>query len=191
MSEDSEVVVPSSSPRPSDRDQRFTELLALNADTVNRYLINRHRAGDALDSEDLLSEVFGVAWRRLEEMPVGNELPWLIAVARNRVLNMRTKQKRRLRRMQAVRPSGSTPAAEDEVVADEALRAALDALPSTESEALRLSVWEGLTTPEIAEALGLSENAVRIRLSRARQHIVSEMESERSETNRHRAKDRE
>jgi RNA polymerase sigma factor (sigma-70 family) len=191
MAEDSELVVPPSSPRPSGRDRRFTELLVRHADTVNRYLTNRHRPGDALDSEDLLSEVFGIAWRRLDEMPSGSELPWLIVVARNRVLNMRTKQYRRSKRLPAVRPPGSAPAAEDEVIADEALQAALDALPTTEGEALRLSVWEGLTNSEIAETLGLSENAVKIRLSRAKHHILSDMDFEQSETKRTRVKDKE
>jgi hypothetical protein len=44
-----------------EREARLTALLERHADVVNRYLINRHYAGDVLDAEDLLAEVFAIA----------------------------------------------------------------------------------------------------------------------------------
>jgi RNA polymerase sigma-70 factor (ECF subfamily) len=51
------------------------------------------------------------------------------------------------------------------------VRAAIDDLPDTYREVLLLRDIEELTTEEAAEALGVTENAVKIRLHRARQAL--------------------
>jgi RNA polymerase sigma-70 factor (ECF subfamily) len=167
-------------------------LLERHADVVNRYLMNRHSAGDGLDPEDLLAEVFAIAWRRLESIPPDAEAPWLIGVARNRVLNMRTKRNRRLRISRGSRPGPTfAPAAEDEVIAESALRGAIEKLSETDREVLRLSAWEGFSPAEIGTSLGCSENAVRIRLSRAKAQLLKQLISENHETHKVSAKDTE
>lgn len=56
-------------------------------------------------------------------------------------------------------------AALDEV--RERLEAALDALPADQSEVLALRYIRGLSYPEIADSLGVSNDVVRSRVSRA------------------------
>jgi len=159
-----------------ERKQRFYAVLERHADVVHRYLINRHYSGDELDSEDLLAEVFEIAWRRLDHIPSGAEAPWLVGVARNRLRNMRARQRRRLSRFYLLRPAvASGPAAEDEAIAEMRLREAVGALSEAEREAFQLSVWEGFSPRELGLALGISENAAKLRLSRAKSKILSRM----------------
>ncbi|WP_088287998.1 sigma factor-like helix-turn-helix DNA-binding protein [Kineosporia sp. A_224] len=47
------------------------------------------------------------------------------------------------------------------------IRPALDLLPDTDQELLRLWAWEGLEPQEIAYVLGCSRGATRVRLHRA------------------------
>jgi RNA polymerase sigma-70 factor (ECF subfamily) len=130
-----------------------------------------------------MAEVFAIAWRRLDAIPREAEVPWLIGVARNRVLNMRTKRGRRLRLTQGFKTSpASSPAAEDEVLAEMALREAIEKLPEMDRETLLLSVWEGLSPSDISTILGCSENAARIRLSRAKAQLLRLMAAEGPET---------
>jgi len=56
--------------------------------------------------------------------------------------------------------------------ADADLVAALARLDDEQRELLRLSVWEGFGVGEIAVALGITSNAVSIRLHRARRELA-------------------
>ncbi|WP_246090424.1 sigma-70 family RNA polymerase sigma factor [Nonomuraea deserti] len=53
----------------------------------------------------------------------------------------------------------------------DAIGRAFRSLPDDDRELLSLIAWEGLERDEIAKALGLSRNAVRIRLRRARRRL--------------------
>ena len=170
------------------RAERFTAFVASHADTVNRYLLNRHRAGDSLDAEDLLAEVFAIAWRRFDEIPADAGVAWLIVVARNRLMNMHSKQRRRAALRKHERPL-TAPAAEDEAIAEVAIREAIESLPAAEHEAFTLSAWEGLSPVELGRALGVTQNAASIRLSRAKSMLLSRLGSEYVENHRTLAKD--
>jgi RNA polymerase sigma-70 factor (ECF subfamily) len=58
--------------------------------------------------------------------------------------------------------------------------AALKQLRPDDREILRLVAWEGLTNAELAVALRCSQNAVSIRLHRARRRLVEQLEKEAS-----------
>jgi len=58
---------------------------------------------------------------------------------------------------------------------DERVTAALAAMRAEEAELLRLWAWEQLGPGEIAEVLGITANAVSIRLHRARGKFVEEL----------------
>jgi RNA polymerase sigma-70 factor (ECF subfamily) len=161
---------------------RFSRLVHAHADTVNRYLLNRHRAGDPLEAEDLLAEVFTIAWQRFEDIPSEAEAAWLIGVARNRLMNMQSKQSRRSRLSAIVRPPSSSPSAEDEAVAEMTLSEAIESLPATEREAFTLSIWEGLSPRELGIVLGITQNAAAIRLSRARSLLLARLTEDLNET---------
>lgn len=152
----------------------FEAMYARFADPVFRYALRR--TGNPADAEDVLSETFAVCWRRLAEVPSGRELPWLYGVARRVVANQRRSRGRlnRLRqRLQAepvadLDPPGEAPDA----------REVLDTLSGADQEVLRLALWEQLTPSEIAVVLGISENAVYIRLHRARQRFAARFEQQ-------------
>jgi RNA polymerase sigma factor (sigma-70 family) len=142
------------------------------------------RGASHADAEDVVAETLLVAWRRRAELPSGPDaLPWLYAVAR-RVLANRRRAAARAERFRRALRIGSSPSArepEPSLERGEELRAVLAALrrlPEPDQEVLRLAVWEGLAHEEIALSLGCSENAVALRLHRARQRLREELVKE-------------
>lgn len=131
----------------------------------------RRVARDVVD--DVMAEVFLSAWRRIDQIPEGAELPWLYGVARNVVANHRRSDTRRSRlglRLVGERREPSGEAAT--VMADDSLvLVALERLSEGDQELLRLRAWERLSSAEIGVALGISASAVDMRLSRARRRL--------------------
>ena len=119
------------------------------------------------DAEDVTAETFTIVWRRLDAVPA-DPLPWLYAVAR-RVLANHRRGRSRLERLTALLHVDDVPtpmlAGEDH---DGPAFAALASLPPADQELLRLVAWEELGNQEIAVVLGVTPNAVAIRLHRAR-----------------------
>lgn len=142
---------------------RFERLFRAHAATVAGYA---RRRTDAASADDVISEVFVVAWRRLDDVPE-QPVAWLLGCAR-RVL---WHQQRRLRRdqrlferLRAVPPTLQT-------AADGLLGSALAMLRESDRELLLLIAWEGLPLDEAAEVLGCSRNACAVRLHRARKRL--------------------
>lgn len=158
----------------ADQEGGFEALYARFADAVYRYAVRR--TANTADAEDVLSETFAICWRRLGDVPPGKELPWLYGVARRVLANQRRSRGRmealrtRLQAQPVVDPG--PPAGQDSALA------ALERLSEADKEVLRLSLWEGLTPTEIAVALDISENAVYIRLHRARQRFAAQFQKE-------------
>ncbi len=120
------------------------------------------------DAEDVAAETFTIAWRKFETIPVSEPLPWLYAVARRVLANHRRGTGRRERLATLLRVEDvATPirAGEDR---DGPAFAALASLSPADQEILRLTAWEELGNQQIAAVLGVSQNAVYIRLHRAR-----------------------
>lgn len=119
------------------------------------------------DAEDVVAEVFAVAWRRRTEVPQP-ELPWLYQTARNVVLHAYRRNGRQADLVQAVAATKGASAMSAESASSAVIDSVLDGLDPTDAEVLRLTVWEQLTAPEIAEVIGLTPGGVRTRLMRAR-----------------------
>lgn len=127
-------------------------------------------------AEEVAADVFVVAWRRRSELPP-EPLPWLYGVARHVLANSRRGARRRgalLAKLTSRMPSQN--AVEEPVVHDE-LTGAFARITESEREVLRLAVWEELSSAEAAEALGISPAAFRVRLHRARRHLVEALEA--------------
>lgn len=122
---------------------------------------------------DVTSEIFAVVWRRIEDLPPEPEdLLWIYGIARNNVARFHRDASRRLRlrtRIEAEPASGVEDAAAAEV--NDLVRSAVARLPDTDREAIRLVHWEGLRHEEIATILGLTPNAVELRLRRSRARL--------------------
>ena len=166
-----------------DRHERFTALFDAYGADVHRYL--RRRVSRAADVDDLMSEVFLIAWRRFAEIPRGAELPWLYRTSWNVLANHSRKvvalpigDASDLDRVSA---SGGDPA--DRVLDDAELAAAWQRLSDRDREVLRLAAWEGLTGDALGRALGTSTGAAASALSRARDRFEDFLaESARSES---------
>jgi RNA polymerase sigma-70 factor, ECF subfamily len=123
----------------------------------------------------VLAETFLVAWRRLDDIPQ-QALPWLLAVARRVLANLRRSEKRRvaltnrLARDRTAVPAAGVPGGAGVAVA---VRAALDQLRDRDREILMLAEWDGLEPQEIARMLSCSRANVDVRLHRARRRIAA------------------
>jgi RNA polymerase sigma-70 factor (ECF subfamily) len=155
----------------SAREERFRQLVYSDSAFVLGYLRNRVPASGISGPEDLLSEVMAIAWNKLDSIPDGGERAWLIAVARNRLLNERSKSNRRSRLAFRLRPIPSGPSAEEEWLADSELQSALQMLSTLDREVLLLSYWEGLPLKDVATIVGTTERSVASRLTRAKRNL--------------------
>ena len=152
------------------REHRFCGLYQANFRPIQAYAARRIWAHD--DAADVVAEVFTIAWRRLAEIPAppGDRL-WLYGVAR-RVIGGRNRSTTRLSnllaRLQASHREYEQPPPWDGDPVHTRLLEAVESLRPTEREALKLVLWEQLSHAEAAEVLGVSVNAVGIRVHRAK-----------------------
>ncbi|WP_433367846.1 RNA polymerase sigma factor [Streptosporangium sp. CA-115845] len=132
------------------------------------------RCDSPQDAADVVAETFTIAWRRVDELPEGEEATlWLYGVARKVLANhYRGDNRRRARHIgldaKMADLYGDSP---DSKVELEAIGQVFRTLSDDDRELLSLVAWEGLDREEIATALGVSRNAVRIRLHRARRRF--------------------
>ena len=151
------------------RDEVFQRLYAAHFDQLLGYALRRVDRPE--DAADVVAETFLVAWRRLPDVPPGDEARlWLYGVARRTLANHRRGDGRRDRLGQRLREQLATcvPDPAERVVENLAVENALATLGSADREVLQLSLWEGLEPREIADVLGVTTVVVRPRLSRAR-----------------------
>jgi RNA polymerase sigma-70 factor, ECF subfamily len=147
----------------------FATVYSEHLPAISRYLARRvHR--DHI--EDLAADVFALAWRKRDSVTPGEELPWLYRIAANLVANHRRRQAASSSFIASLRPADSAPAADDIVIADQQLASAWKQLSAKDREVLALAVFEDLPVATIATALGVSANAVSIRLHRARRQLA-------------------
>jgi RNA polymerase sigma factor (sigma-70 family) len=130
------------------------------------------------DAEDLVAAAFEVALRRPEAVPGddGAALAWLIGTVRRLAANQRRRLAVRERHWREVVRDGwhTTASAEEAVAEREESLAALAALSAADRELVLLVAWDGLTAEQAAEVLGISRNALAVRLHRARRRLGAE-----------------
>lgn len=164
----------------------FERLYSQHGRVVLAYAVRR--TSDVQDAADVLAETFLVAWRRLEEVPPGEETRlWLYGVARRVLANQQRSERRRERLAERLRhelPDALTAAPTPTAEAGD-IRTALAGLGTEDREILRLSGWEELAPNEIAAVLGISQIAARSRLHRARRRLRSALEDMPTVGDRH------
>lgn len=164
-----------------EREDRFREVYDRHYTAVLGYAMRRADSRD--DAADVVAETFLTAWRRLDDLPAGDDaLLWLYATARRVLANQvratgrRRRLDDRLRAQLLVAPDREPQDATSESV--RAVGAALGRLNEADRELLLLAAWEELDAAQIGEVVGCSRGAARVRLHRARQRLRRELDRE-------------
>ena len=159
--------------------EEFNRVYRAHLTELTRFLARR-LPSEAV--EDIAGDLFEIAWNKRSSIRAGEELPWLYKTARYLIANHRRKQSGRLAIIDRLREPVAAPSAEAVALADLAMADAWQSLPEKEREALALWALEGLEPSQIAFVLGQSENAVNVRLSRAKKNLLVAFEKTGEET---------
>ena len=159
--------------RVMDERTRFERLYRAHASSVRAYA-RRRLTSEAL-ADDVVSDVFLVVWRRLDDVPP-EPRPWLYGIARRALANRRRGE----RRTAALRERITSERREDAAAPDENGRVlrALARLSEPDRELLLLVAWEGLEPAELAQALEARPGTIAVRLHRARRRFADALEAE-------------
>lgn len=160
---------------PDASEARLERLVRSHASAVLAYCTRRATFSDP---QEAAAEVFAVAWRRLGNVPEGEEARyWLLGVAR-RVLANEERSLRRRSRLHARlgslgEPHGLTP----EMVIlgrqeDREIIEAMGRLSRSDREILALVVWDEVPRERVAEVLRISVAAVNKRYQRALRRLA-------------------
>jgi RNA polymerase sigma-70 factor (ECF subfamily) len=144
----------------------FDALFSRYASPVRSYLFRM--VGSGAQADDLVQATFLSVVRARGRFLRGSRFkPWLYAIATNAARDARRRSK-----SEAVTDDGDLPdqPAEPSPLKDPGLerqvRLALEQLPAAQREAIVLHRFEGLSFAEIAQVVGLTESAVKVRAHR-------------------------
>ena len=170
----------------SDTDSSLWPLVCQGNASAFEFLVRRYQSlvcavaysacGDLAQSEDIAQETFWTAWRQRASLEQPDRLKaWLCGIARNLARNARRKASRPVEKAQPLDVftdlSTDEPGPAAEIVSREEealLWQTLDKIPETYREPLILFYRENQSAAAVAEALVLTEDTVKQRLSRGR-----------------------
>jgi len=162
---------------------RFARLYAEFGRDVLAYALPRAAVSE--DAADIVAETFLVAWRRIEDVPGGDEgRLWLYGIARRTLANQQRGERRRTRLSGRLRSelAVAVRARAEPSPGGAAMIRVLGRLSPDDREILMLAGWEELKSAQIARVLGISAAAARTRLHRARRRLRKQLVAE-GETN--------
>lgn len=171
--------------REGDLPESFESWYHEHRSTVYRYV--RYRVATREVAEDVTSEVFMKALRSFSRYDPSRAAPrtWLLRIARNAV----TDHLRALKRRGSLHVSldripdlvADIPSQEERVVKQERIQRLLNGsqtLRKPDQEVLSLRYGAGLSNSEIADHLGISNNAVAVRIHRALKRLKEAVRSQ-------------
>jgi RNA polymerase sigma factor (sigma-70 family) len=155
----------------------FSRIVAECANTVCS--ISLAIVGDVGASEDIAQETFLAAWRGIGNLRNPDSfLPWLRQITRNQAHAWLRDHSREVADDAVVATAIDRRPHPDVALLDEerrsTVREVIDELPDETRETLVLYYREGASTRQVADLLGISEDAVRQRLTRARAVVREE-----------------
>ena len=156
-----------------DRDA-FERLVALYEPRVAR--LAQRLLGWVGDVEDVVQDVFLAVYEQGHKFRGDNEIwPWLTAITVNKCRSRMRRHFLRLRWLKSRPPEEpQLDAADHESLRDETtikVRTAVRALPARDREVVVLYYLEDRPVAEISRLLGATENAIDVRLHRARKRL--------------------
>jgi RNA polymerase sigma-70 factor (ECF subfamily) len=162
-----------------ERDELFTEFFHRHVRQIRAYA--RAKARDWVDAEDICSDVFALAWDKLDLLCDLNDAQahrWLQRVVelrclrKNRDLSRLVKAYSRVASEMELSPDGEDEESRDDgrqsIELEQRVRDVLDLLPPETRALLELDAFQRKKGPEMAQILGCSPTAARLRLMRAR-----------------------
>ncbi|HEV3201344.1 MAG TPA: RNA polymerase sigma factor [Bryobacteraceae bacterium] len=145
----------------------FSALYQKYAPDVFRFAM--YLSGNRGEAEDITSETFVRAWTSPEPIAMATVKGYLLTIARNLFLQEVRKRSRAVALDETIRDPRPGPEAETEKKAEyRAVLAGLQELPEIDRSALLMSAYEGMPYAEIAQALGISVPAVKMKIHRSR-----------------------
>lgn len=169
----------------SDEVHSLAELYERYSRPVFGYLL--HLSGDHPLAEELTGETFYRAMLALDGFRgEASVKTWLLRIARNLYLR-RVKREQRITSMESLQEQGVTfvtlQQADPEATLlhqerSQAIQRALLSLPEGDRSILLLKAQEELSCQEIAQILGISVSAVKVRLYRARRRLAAALVKE-------------
>jgi RNA polymerase sigma-70 factor, ECF subfamily len=163
---------------PSPGKAQFEQVVRAYANDLFRYLYWLCR--DRAQAEDLVQETFARAWAAWQDQRDEKAVKaWIYTIARNE--HARLYERKRLEVDPEVELDALVAAPRDPALALD-LRKAFAAIPEAFRDCLLLQVLGGLSSAEIAAAAGVTEEAVNMRLSRARRALRELLDPAQSET---------
>lgn len=157
----------------TERVRRFEMLFDSQIEDIHRYALRR--IAPETDARDVVADIFTVAWRRLDDIPVAPEdRLWLFGIARrtvsqaNRTVRRRRSLNGRLEFNHRADPTHPIDGSSDHM----ALQLALETLRPDEAEAVRLVYWDDLSHADAGRVLECSANAVALRIHRAKRRLA-------------------
>ena len=157
----------------------FERLFARLGPRVHAFFLRSFR--DAVVADDLLQVTFmKVHKARAQYDPDLRVAPWVFTVA----ARVRVDELRRRLRLPEDADEEALARADEQAPRDpppdtdlqDAVRAALDALPESQRTVIHLHRYEGMTFPEIARVLGTTAGAVKLRAFRGYETLRKELE---------------
>jgi RNA polymerase sigma-70 factor (ECF subfamily) len=120
-------------------------------------------------AEDVCQEVFATALKRVRGGDVSvMTVPWVITVARNRLIDQwrrSAREEHRLRQLSVVQPERAPSSVDDDLLAW------IGQLPAAQRAAVVLHYLDDLPVHQVAERLGKSDKSTESLLSRARHSL--------------------
>jgi len=161
-----------------DREAEFRRLYEAHRQAVHAYFTGR--TGDPHSAADLMQEVFLRVWQHLgtlADLPDDGPRAWIFTVARNLSVDAHRHQQTRCGAQQALarEPAGLPQPASAAVIAAERVAVvgeAIRRLPEPQRVTLTMAAVGGMTSAEMAAALGVPAGTVRYRLSLARRAVA-------------------
>jgi RNA polymerase sigma-70 factor, ECF subfamily len=155
----------------------FNQIVALHHEQVSRlaHRLLGWRDRDAVD--DVVQEVFLVALRRLKSFRGDSSLrTWLMGITINECRSYRRRSVLRLTWLRDLwsrrNDDGKSPLREE---TSRQVRDAVAQLPPRDREVIVLFYLEGLSVSQIAQLVAVKNNAIEVRLHRARQRLKTQL----------------
>ena len=156
----------------------FDEVVALHQTRIER-LAHRLLGWRGGDVDDAVQETFLAALTHASRLRGQQSLgPWLTSIAVNACRSQRRRtwvreKFLRMHRAERIEPPADTAIAHDEALSR--VRSALDRLSARDREVIVLHCLEEMPVNDVAVVLGITNNAVLVRLHRARQRLRTEL----------------